>query len=665
MNLLNSVTGMLLQDRQPEFLDSDSDEPLSPPTLTAESNTCPCSGCGDFSCVLGWKGVPVNILEWAKGHDLLWCGHEGVPHLQRRTSLLPAKCGECRKASFGLLPFSGSKKTCPHSLKNIFSVLFCFCARVPLSSVADSAESTVRRATDWVENLLHFCQMMMESSKAERAQVDETFFGARRAHKGPNKGKAARRRKYWALSATEVTEDGKSFHIFCKVVHMRSAPAVTDFILKRVTSQVTTDSFKSYASIKKLLEHNTVNHAMEWVSASGVHTNNAESTHSVIKRALRATYRRCAADFLSLQRQLDAICGIINVEREGEKEAKVEGGARWRHRLIYLLRFVSRHRAYFCELQLSKPPLAVRKERMREQSRGRSRRNEGGGGDAPAPATAAPLDIDVDLGVDPKFNEGYEDILEEEEGSVETLLSTIHSCETLPNEALEFIILEMCSAHFYNEVNKAEALEELEEKARKGRKKGKGASAKRVKKYKPRGYFPVVDGEPVLFDLEDELGYGDTCAIEGAIIQPLWWNGFLTLLEARNDDLVVWTSANRPVQATKLEGTARRIFRHLRDRAPINFYCEPMITTSGNKTLGPYLAIEHLGTQLLDIPRERCPTNRDQAANFIKYVSSEKRKSASASYAPSDGGEESQSPPPKTPLSLINRLFPRGDSGEE
>ena len=137
--------------------------------------------------------------------------------------------------------------------------------------------------------------------KFSRLAVDETYFGKRKY----DRGKRARSRGYWFVTATELTIDGSTGRTVWKRVKRRDRQTLQSFVeglVLRSRSMVVPDCHKGYANLGGVVRHFTVNHSIGLRNLeTGKHTNNAEGCHSVIKRWIRAQCYRFDQDSDTLQ----------------------------------------------------------------------------------------------------------------------------------------------------------------------------------------------------------------------------------------------------------------------------------------------------------------------------------------------------------------------------
>ena len=146
------------------------------------------------------------------------------------------------------------------------------------------------------------CAEALENNRCDlnkqywNAQWDETAFGKRKYHRG------ARRRKtgvQWALTCVSVHPDtNKTLAVDLQflALNKRGAEQIVPLVVQRMQEggTMTTDSWRAYpaAAVAAGVTHRVVNHAKEFKSAEGDHTNNVEGIHGVIKQDARQQFGR-------------------------------------------------------------------------------------------------------------------------------------------------------------------------------------------------------------------------------------------------------------------------------------------------------------------------------------------------------------------------------------
>ncbi|CDH61146.1 hypothetical protein RO3G_03583 [Lichtheimia corymbifera JMRC:FSU:9682] len=119
-------------------------------------------------------------------------------------------------------------------------------------------------------------------------EVDESKFGKRKNHKGHAV------EGVWVVGGVEHTPERK---IFVTTVEDRKKDTLHLILSNYIKegSEIRTDCWKGYCGLSRIpgkrYRHRTVNHAKEFKTAAGVHTNTIEGTWNGIKSMIRARHR--------------------------------------------------------------------------------------------------------------------------------------------------------------------------------------------------------------------------------------------------------------------------------------------------------------------------------------------------------------------------------------
>jgi transposase-like protein len=143
--------------------------------------------------------------------------------------------------------------------------------------------------------MLHRIRLAMQAGGFDKidgiAEIDETFIGG----KARNMHKAERARKITgtggsgkAIVVGALERGGK---VRATVVEDRTAPTLQGYVRENVEQGATvyTDALNSYAGLAAGYEHETIDHAVEYVSGQ-VHSNGIENFWALLKRGLHGTY---------------------------------------------------------------------------------------------------------------------------------------------------------------------------------------------------------------------------------------------------------------------------------------------------------------------------------------------------------------------------------------
>ena len=151
----------------------------------------------------------------------------------------------------------------------------------------------VTQKSSWF--MLHRIRLAMQAGSFEKidgiAEVDETFIGgkARNMHKDKRAVKITGTGGKDKVVVLGVLERGGE--VRGAVVADRTRGTLDPYVRENVEagSTVYTDALKSYSALSDSYEHETIDHAEEYVRGT-VHTNGIENFWSLLKRGLNGTY---------------------------------------------------------------------------------------------------------------------------------------------------------------------------------------------------------------------------------------------------------------------------------------------------------------------------------------------------------------------------------------
>jgi transposase-like protein len=247
-------------------------------------------------------------LRWPQGVHCPTCGRTDVRFIATR------RMWEC-KEKHPRRQFSAKVGTIfedsPIDLGKWFAALWMVAnCKNGISSYEMHRALGVTQKTAWFMD--HRIRLAMKAGSflkmSGEVEADETFIGglARNMHKHKRSeikgtggsGKAA------VLGIVERTSDKRKSRI--KTVHVPNvrrktlAPEVRGAV--EPGSHLYTDALKSYLGLSDTYDHQTIDHAIEFVRGN-IHTNNVENFWSLLKRTLKGTY--VSVDPIHLDRYLD------------------------------------------------------------------------------------------------------------------------------------------------------------------------------------------------------------------------------------------------------------------------------------------------------------------------------------------------------------------------
>ena len=261
-----------------------------------------CSCC-DLSCVLTWRNdshIPKDFATFLRTHGIVKdevCplhGKTGTPH---KTNSLLSVCwsrvgkGSCRKRFSKLWPYFSAKQKNASS-KFLFLVKSSESKTRSLPPQCSINKNTVVK---WKKEILQvvagYVKDRNEKTTFLKCAVDETYIFKRKY----NYGRRARQKPFWMATVTGISRDGKCISTIRKQINNKKKETLQGIVKKHTVkskkSLVMTDCLKAYKGLSDYLNHKTVNYSRKgrhrFVTEDGIHTNNAESCHSAIKRAIR------------------------------------------------------------------------------------------------------------------------------------------------------------------------------------------------------------------------------------------------------------------------------------------------------------------------------------------------------------------------------------------
>lgn len=147
-------------------------------------------------------------------------------------------------------------------------------------------------------------------------EIDETFVGGKVANNmHRNRTKAAGRK---TIVMTLVDRDGDAVGVVVPDTRKETLEAVAKPIVDQ-SATIMTDGNPSYANLDDYFHgHHAVDHNKEFVRALIIHTNFAESYHSLLKRGLIGAFHHVSAEHL--HRYVDEFSFRWNSRKESDGE---------------------------------------------------------------------------------------------------------------------------------------------------------------------------------------------------------------------------------------------------------------------------------------------------------------------------------------------------------
>lgn len=238
----------------------------------------------------------MSLMKWDEGKAV--CPKCGGNHIGRIASRRMYQCKnkECRKqfsVKVGTI-FEDS----PLGLDKWFVAVWCIAnAKNGISSCELARALDVTQKSAWF--MLHRIREAMKTGTFQKmngeVEVDETFVGG----KAKNMHKAKRDKVIDGRGPVNKTiVQGilkRGGEVRTMVVKNTEGPTLRGNVLRNVDRSTTvyTDAAPAYIDLNRSLVHQSVDHVIEYVKGR-VHTNGIENFWSLLKRALKGTYTKCA-----------------------------------------------------------------------------------------------------------------------------------------------------------------------------------------------------------------------------------------------------------------------------------------------------------------------------------------------------------------------------------
>jgi len=314
----------------------------APPQTGTRHRVASCAGCDDFSCCREWRvmdHLPEDAESWMRGHGLFSEGHCSLhPQSKMRRVGDCLECCErvsenniCRRRVSALWPLlsTNSKIDCKQLLR-VYAHIAGGEGVVKIARLVNLNPNTVSRIVDFVGRAA--VRKSKEATNFNKVAVDETFIGKRKDHRG----RRPRKRVYWFATMTEILRDGTCGRTVWKLVKRRDAKTLTEFIEAHIAgskSVVWSDEHRGYLHLSEICRHAAVCHKKEFKTEAGVHTNNAECVHGVIKTFCKECHHRIGISSRNVRKNVALQCLRFLDHRVSEIE-------RWGYRVQAILQCV-------------------------------------------------------------------------------------------------------------------------------------------------------------------------------------------------------------------------------------------------------------------------------------------------------------------------------------
>jgi transposase-like protein len=256
--------------------------------------------CSNEEDAIAW----VESIRWPSGEPTCpHCGTDDRAYRLRGKTSRPGlwKCGACRRQFTCKIGTIFEDSHVPLA-KWLLAIRLMCSSKKGVSASQISRELSITYKSAW--HLCHRIRLAMTKeplagklgSEGQIVEVDETYIGGKPAnnkHKGP---KAFKAKKVVVMTLIERDGEVRTFRV------PNNKKAVLQTIVRPMvadTAHIMTDSHLGYKDLgKHFWRHDSVNHSYEYVRGI-IHTNFAESYHSLLKRGIFGTYHHISEQHLS------------------------------------------------------------------------------------------------------------------------------------------------------------------------------------------------------------------------------------------------------------------------------------------------------------------------------------------------------------------------------
>ena len=241
-------------------------------------------------------------IRFAKGRYCVYCGskkvcnHNLIGSKTRNSNRL--QCQSCHKS------FSVTVNTIFHrthlDLRHWFYIIFLMLnAKKGISACQVARDLGIRRPTVWA--IMHKIRKAMATEQKELLEgifeMDETYIKSKNDDKDDNDLNGTGRREN-NTSVVGIKQKGGVIKAFA--THNTTTTTLLNLALRvaKRGSEIHTDEYNAYTKFSEFYKHKKVKHAVEYVTADGIHCNGVESFWALLKRGIKGQFHHLSKKYL-------------------------------------------------------------------------------------------------------------------------------------------------------------------------------------------------------------------------------------------------------------------------------------------------------------------------------------------------------------------------------